>query len=625
MDAAAFAELVERYRAESEFHPTGYRLRVAGLVALGYGYVVMVFVLLLVLALGLVVLAATQHTALWLAIKIAIPIGALAFAAARSLWVTIPEPAGAELESDAAPRLASLIDEVRVQVGAPPLHRVKVTGDFNAGVASMPRFGLLGGSRHVLLLGLPLLQALTPDQLRAVLAHEFGHLSHAHGRFGAFVYGMRRTWSSLLERLGQERRWGQGVFTAFVRWYAPYFNASTFVLARAQEYEADRTSADATSPATAAGTLARIATVDAQLREDFWPAVFRDVSRDAEPPARVFARMGATLAGPVRIDAQQRWLANAQAEATGLGDTHPSLRDRLLALGFDRPPLPAAPFSPAQSAASLLGGAEPVLVEALSTDWCGAVRHDWRVRHHEVGEARAKLAEFEAQAAAGPLPSAARLQHALLCFRLDGPERARPLLETLLAEEPTLAPVIFLTGQARLAMGEESGLALLERTLELDDQAVGPACDVAIGFLLARGRREEAERWATRALERRHLLGEVQKERARLVPGEAFDPHGLPAEAAERIRARLQVDEELEAGYLVRRRVRLMPERPALLCAILPRARRLGGGTQARLRAVMETMAADDVFPPGTLFVVLVGKARAYVAALDAVPGARLR
>jgi Zn-dependent protease with chaperone function len=33
-------------------------------------------------------------------------------------------------------------------------------------------------------------------------------------------------------------------FNSFLEWYAPYFNATTFILARAHEYEADAASAE---------------------------------------------------------------------------------------------------------------------------------------------------------------------------------------------------------------------------------------------------------------------------------------------------------------------------------------------------------------------------------------------
>ena len=55
-----------------------------------------------------------------------------------------------------------------------PPERIYLAPDVNAAV--FQRGGLLGfGGKRVLLVGLPLFDALTVRQLRAVIAHEFGH------------------------------------------------------------------------------------------------------------------------------------------------------------------------------------------------------------------------------------------------------------------------------------------------------------------------------------------------------------------------------------------------------------------------------------------------------------------
>ena len=56
--------------------------------------------------------------------------------------------------------------------------------DFNAGVREVPRLGLLGWPRTYLEIGLPLSMAVAQEEIRAILAHEFAHLSARHGRSG---------------------------------------------------------------------------------------------------------------------------------------------------------------------------------------------------------------------------------------------------------------------------------------------------------------------------------------------------------------------------------------------------------------------------------------------------------
>src|SRR5436190_1858633 len=79
-----------------------------------------------------------------------------------------------------ARELTALMDELRSAIRC-RVDRVLLTADFNASVQQVPRLGLFGWSRRYLLIGLPLLEVLSREELRVVLAHEFAHLSAEHG------------------------------------------------------------------------------------------------------------------------------------------------------------------------------------------------------------------------------------------------------------------------------------------------------------------------------------------------------------------------------------------------------------------------------------------------------------
>ena len=62
-------------------------------------------------------------------------------------------------------------------------------------IVQRPRFGLFGGARNHLVIGMPLMMALDRQRFLAVLAHEYGHLRGDHGRFHAWVYRARASWN----------------------------------------------------------------------------------------------------------------------------------------------------------------------------------------------------------------------------------------------------------------------------------------------------------------------------------------------------------------------------------------------------------------------------------------------
>ncbi|HSC77290.1 MAG TPA: M48 family metalloprotease, partial [Candidatus Acidoferrales bacterium] len=137
--------------------------------------------------------------------------------------------------------------------------------------------------------------ALSADQFRAVLAHEMGHFSGNHGRFGSWIYRVRQVWGQLVERLEIQKRRGSWFFLRFFRWFAPLFSAYSFVLARRHEYEADECGAEMTSPEVMATALIATSVHHRNLDENVWACIDRDAREQPEPPRELFFAAGGRL------------------------------------------------------------------------------------------------------------------------------------------------------------------------------------------------------------------------------------------------------------------------------------------------------------------------------------------
>ena len=105
-----------------------------------------------------------------------------------------------------APALFREIEQVRAQVGAPALDAVYLNSECNASIRQHRR--LWGGTRNVLWLGLPLLELLSADACRAILAHECAHIAGRHGRYASRVYFARQQWQEAARQLAR-RKGGQ--------------------------------------------------------------------------------------------------------------------------------------------------------------------------------------------------------------------------------------------------------------------------------------------------------------------------------------------------------------------------------------------------------------------------------
>ncbi|HKC48539.1 MAG TPA: M48 family metallopeptidase, partial [Gemmatimonadales bacterium] len=264
MTPARFRALVGRLEQKAARAPGAYRAQVAILAVVGYAYLFTILAVLLAAAVGLVLVGR------FVVVKLLIPLVILIYAVLRALWVSVPAPQGERISRFDAPRLHELVRRVRRTVAAPRVHVIQSIPQLNAAVVQVPRLGVFGWYRNYLLIGLPLLQALSPEEWQAVLAHELGHLSGRHGMLGAWIYRVRETWGRLGQTI-QTRKSALGglLFGKFFDVYAPYFMAYSFVLARGHEYEADQAAAELAGAETARRALLRLEMAD-RVSQEFW-------------------------------------------------------------------------------------------------------------------------------------------------------------------------------------------------------------------------------------------------------------------------------------------------------------------------------------------------------------------
>jgi len=106
-----------------------------------------------------------------------------------------------ELKADEAPELFAFVYRIADEARAPRPHKIFVSTSVNAAVFyDLSVWSLLLPTRKNLLIGLGLVNALTLDEFKAVLAHEFGHFAQRSMRVGTWVYVARQVISDLVAR-----------------------------------------------------------------------------------------------------------------------------------------------------------------------------------------------------------------------------------------------------------------------------------------------------------------------------------------------------------------------------------------------------------------------------------------
>lgn len=466
--AEAYRELIERLEVEARESPGRYKAKVALFAALGFLVLGGALLLSLGLSVGLVIglLLVSPLLLLKLAKLIWIPI-AFGWLMLRALWVKFPPPEGYRLADGEAPVLRAEVERLREAAGAPKLDGIYIDPDLNAAAATVPRLLGLFGHRHYLLLGLPLMQLLDREQFAAVVAHEFGHFGGGHGRFGGWIYHVRLSWYRLLGALSAQRSWSTRVFVRFFNWYAPYFNAYSFVMARGNEYQADAVAARVTSPQTIGHALIRTNLGSERLSRDFWPGVQNALKSQPQPPVLLFREMAGSLRQSAAEDSER--LQRALGRKPDFDDTHPTLAQRLAALGVDA----GAVAPPTVSAAeALLGDLLPKLEQRFSEEWRGSIESAWQEQHQQAQAEAARLAALQGQDSHTPEEA---VELARLTEDLEPDTDTLPLYRDAVARAPENALGQFRLGALLLDREDASGIAHLRKAMELDPDATEAA------------------------------------------------------------------------------------------------------------------------------------------------------
>jgi Zn-dependent protease with chaperone function len=584
MDRLAFRQVVTQFEEEHHREPEKFLREYRRLVGLGY----------VVLAGSLVLSLALVAALIWIAFlskgqgasfifTALVAVGGLGLSVLRGLLVRLDAPEGHEVRRKDAPALFAEIDAMVRELQCRPVHRVLLTNEMNAAMAQVPRFGILGGYRNELVLGVPLLYALPWEQFRSVIAHELGHLSHGHGAQASLAYRQRITWVKLVGHLQERNSLLDRPLLSFLKWFWPRLHARLFVLSRASEREADAAAARLSSPSIASQALMTINGTARRVGESLqnsWKAAL--LGSETPVPLEYEA--------PVRSRIDDAWVATDLIRslrcATDVDDTHPSLSERLCTIGD--PEMVATlrlrdnrshateeevtalalqmeerRVAQVSAAQHYFPGGPGSPLERFREEEMKQLALDWPKLREPLVTASKQRAELEAKEAAGTATVEERLQLAGLINLLEGQAAAFRKLEELHAAAPENPEVLFHFGRLLLDQRrDERGIAMIEKAMAAAPLMTADGLSAIVAFLSTEGRHAEVERF--RQLGDRHAeeMSRAREERTRLNKGDLLIPHGLDAQKLAKCVEALRSQAKVKRAWLFQKSVRYLPTVP---------------------------------------------------------------
>ena len=426
-----------------------------------------------------------------IAVFVTVPLVRNTFSAIRACFYRLPVPKGLLLAPSDGRALYDLVEDIRRAVDAPPVDGIVITGGFNASaMIDSPSWRLR--RRRTLVLGLPMLTTLSMAELRAVIAHELAHFSHAYDPFAASVYRTRQNWLGL--RAALDERWATPAYVLWLmHWYVPRLNSASAAIARRHEVVADRVAAVVAGSRATADALVVVESGARFVVDVHWPNIQISHETAAELP-RPYSQMLAWNARTTSLETLNALLD----DDTGAHDTHPSLRERFARLDE---PIRLPPPIVCSAGEEILGAELEKIARQLDDMWIAENGESWKEQREEYVDrtaTRDRLAALET-----PSPDE-RFKLAALTEILQGADAALPIYQS--AAQDGHAAGSLAAGRVLLDRMDSNGVALVEDAMARDDSLTPQACRILAEYyrntnqeLAARKCEWRATRHTTRA------------------------------------------------------------------------------------------------------------------------------
>lgn len=257
-----------------------------------------------------------------------------ALAGAGGLWLLWglrprfrrPQDHGQSLSGQQHAKLHALVADVARRVGHPVPHELHLLSEANAFAAQQAKF--LRRPKSIVGIGLPYLAWLDRSSIEAIIAHELGHHVAGDVRLGPWVHRTRSLMGQTLDHLEGSAFWLDLPFVGYARGFVRYSSS----VSRAQEVAADAISAKVAGAAAAARAL--VLTGRSPLWQAYLTCEVAPMLNAGFLPQLLegFRHFEAACKRPPQTEDP-----DADSERASPFDTHPTLAERLAALGVPKP------------------------------------------------------------------------------------------------------------------------------------------------------------------------------------------------------------------------------------------------------------------------------------------------
>ena len=318
--------------------PRLYLVVVSLLALIGYAYV-LAFPLVTLISLAHIIQAFTSgiadnwHQILsWTSIMILS--GIVTY---RAVMLKILPPTGLTLSEDKAPELYGQVRVLYARYKRPEIRRIVITARYEVDIIKTPRWALPIWSSNTIVIGLPVLQSLSPQQLDCMVARRIGQFSKRDNLLTNWHYQLRQAWQQIRTATAKYKVTGIEPLRWFFAIYTPLYSSISAYASSRDELHADSYAMQLYHDQEVLNMITADALCRWYLEKRYWPAVYRISAAGKNALPAPHSKMATAIRANLKGEKLPMLLREILQHEPRWNDPLPSLKSRIENIGHSKP------------------------------------------------------------------------------------------------------------------------------------------------------------------------------------------------------------------------------------------------------------------------------------------------
>lgn len=299
----------------------------------------------------------------------------------NSFKINFSKVQGIKISETLTPGLCEVIKEIQTHYRRSLINSVVITDQFEIRLEYTPISGVPVLFSKALVIGLPMLQTLSPEEFRCEVARCIGQHSGFIPRLTLFIYKSRALWRLYSDSLLKSNK---SVLIPFRWFFVPYSHILDLVAIpalRDEVFIADASAMDYMNENEVLDTLKSESISRTFLELHYWSSVRSMVIKNQKAQIRPFAKLEKVLRSVSTLESRKKWLNYAYVADQHTGDTLPALKDRMEDIGHTK--IRSVPMHTISAAEKYLGKNMDQIISIIDKLWRTTTLSAWIKEYKE--------------------------------------------------------------------------------------------------------------------------------------------------------------------------------------------------------------------------------------------------